>query len=140
MAGWLMSNGAARAVTEARSQVGKVTAEGMESVLRDPGAFARFQQAQGQLGAALSKLIAVSEAYPDLKATQGFRDLQVQLEGTENRIAVERMRFNEAAKEYNVARQRFPTVLIVGMLGDRFEDKPYFSAESGAAQAPEVKF
>jgi len=100
----------------------------------------RFQQAQDGLSSALSRLLVVSEQYPELKATQNFRDLQVQLEGTENRIAVERMRFNEAAQAYNTARQSFPTVLIAGMFGNRFAEKAYFKSQAGAATAPQVKF
>src|SRR5436190_5079125 len=97
------------AVAEARSKVGQITAQGADKLLSDPQAFQRFQQAQGELSSALSRLMAVSERYPDLKATAAFRDLQAQLEGTENRIAVERMRYNEAAQAYNARRQRFPT-------------------------------
>src|SRR6476661_4217921 len=87
------------AVTEARSKVGQVTSGAIENIARDPQAFARFQQAQDGLSSALSRLMVVAEKYPELKATQNFRDLQVQLEGTENRISVERMRFNDASRE-----------------------------------------
>lgn len=124
------------AVTEARSQVGKLTVD--PAVLQDPAAFQRFQAAQDQLSSALSRLIAVSEAYPELKATQNFRDLQVQLEGTENRITVERQRFNEAAQAYNTARRTFPTVLVAPMMG--FEERPYFQSQPGAEVAPKVQF
>jgi LemA protein len=124
------------AVAEARARAGQATV-GAE-VLRDPQAFERFQQAQSQLSSALSRLIAVSESYPDLKATAAFRDLMSQLEGTENRIAVERMRFNEAAQAFNAQRRRFPTVLIAGMLG--FPERPYFRAQEGADRAPKVRF
>ena len=124
------------AVAEARAQVGKLEVD--REVLEDPEAFARFQQAQDQLSSALSRLIAVSESYPDLKATQNFRDLQAQLEGTENRIAVERQRFNEAALAYDTARNRFPMVLVASMLG--FEERPYFQAQPGAETAPRVEF
>ena len=82
----------------------------------------------------------MSERYPDLKATAGFRDLQVQLEGTENRIAVERMRFNEAAQAFNTKRQSFPTDIIAGVFGGRFKEKAYFKAQAGAETAPKVKF
>ena len=82
----------------------------------------------------------VVEKYPDLKATQNFRDLQVQLEGTENRITVERMRFNETAQAFNTKRMSFPTVLIAGFFGSRFNEKPYFKAQAGAETAPPVKF
>jgi LemA protein len=128
------------AVTQARAQVGQVTAQATEKIANDPEALKRFQQAQEGLSSALSRLLVVSEKYPDLKATQGFRDLQVQLEGTENRIAVERMRFNEAAQAYNTARNRFPTVLIASMFGSKFPQKAYFQAQAGAATAPHVQF
>src|SRR5499427_7686304 len=128
------------AVTEARSKVGQVTSGAVENIARDPQAFARFQQAQDGLSSALSRLMVVAERYPELKATQNFRDLQVQLEGTENRIAVERMRFNEAAMAFNAKRDTFPTVLIAGLFGSRFQEKPYFKSETGAEKAPEVKF
>ena len=81
-----------------------------------------------------------TENYPQLKATANFRDLQAQLEGTENRITVERQRFNEAAQAFNTRRSRFPAVLIVGFFGDTFATKPYFQAQSGSEKAPEVKF
>src|SRR5262249_39739248 len=97
------------AVTQARASVGQVQAPNPKDLPNDPAAFARWQAAQDQLSGALSRLLVVAERYPDLKATQNFRDLQAQLEGTENRITVERQRFNETAREYNTARQRFPT-------------------------------
>jgi LemA protein len=84
--------------------------------------------------------MGVVEKYPDLKATQNFRDLQVQLEGTENRIAQERRRFNEAAQAFNTKRMSFPTVIIAGFFGSRFNEKPYFKAQSGAEVAPKVRF
>src|SRR2546428_218413 len=108
------------AVTEARARVGQVTSGAIGNIARDPQAFARFQQAQDGLSSALSRLMVVSERYPELKATAGFRDLQAQLEGTENRISVERMRFNEAAQAFNTKRQSFPTVVIAGFFGERF--------------------
>lgn len=128
------------AVAEARSRVGQISAQGMDKVLTDPEAFKRFQEAQQGLAGALSRLMAVSERYPDLKATAGFRDLQSQLEGTENRIAVERMRFNEVAGAFNTKRQSFPTVLIAGLFGRRFQEKPYFTAQAGSNVAPKVQF
>jgi LemA protein len=128
------------AVATARAQVGQVSAAGVEKMTTDPQALAKFQQAQDGLSSALSRLLVVSERYPELKATAGFRDLQVQLEGTENRIAVERMRFNEAAQAFNTKRQSFPTVLIAGFFGDRFKEKAYFTAQAGAETAPKVKF
>jgi LemA protein len=128
------------AVTEARAKVGTVSSVALENVTRDPEAFRRFEQAQGQLSSALSRLLVVSEKYPELKATDAFRDLQVQLEGTENRVAVERMRFNDAARAFNSKRDSFPTVLVAGLFGDRFREKPYFQAEQGAQAAPKVSF
>jgi len=128
------------AVTEARSKVGQVTSGAVENIARDPQAFARFQQAQDGLSSALSRLMVVAENYPELKATQNFRDLQAQLEGTENRISVERMRFNDAARDFNTKRNSFPTVLIAGFFGSKFAEKPYFQAVAGAEKAPEVKF
>jgi LemA protein len=125
------------AVTEARARVGQVNATG---IANDPQAFARFQQAQDGLSSALSRLMVVVEKYPDLKATQNFRDLQAQLEGTENRIAVERMRFNETAQAFNTKRMSFPTVMIAGFFGTRFNEKVYFKAQAGAETAPAVKF
>ena len=125
-------------VTEARAQVGKVAIG--KDVLNDPQAFQRFQQAQGQLSSALSRLLVVSERYPTLTATQNFRDLQAQLEGTENRIAVERQRFNEAAQAFNTKRNGFPTMILAGFFGARFNEKVYFQAQSGAQSAPSVKF
>src|SRR6266851_486772 len=103
-------------------------------------AFEKFQRSQDALSSALSRLLVVVEKYPDLKATQNFRDLQAQLEGTENRIAVERMRFNEAAQAFNTKRNSFPTVLVASFFGSRFNEKPYFRAQPGADQAPRVKF
>ena len=126
-----------RAVTEARASVGKVQISGSELV-NSPEAFARWQAAQDSLSSALSRLLLVVERYPDLKANQNFRDLQAQLEGTENRIAVERMRFNETAQAYNTARLRFPTVLVANLLG--FKEKAYFKAQAGAERPPKVEF
>ena len=97
-----------------------------------------FNEAQGQLSMALGRLMAVSEAYPDLKANQNFLELQAQLEGTENRITVARNTFNELAKAYNVLIRRFPKNIIAQMFG--FEKKPYFEAETGAEKAPTVEF
>src|SRR5436190_1535546 len=124
------------AVVEARAKVGQVTQGAAENIARDPQAFAKFQQAQDGLSSALSRLMVVVERYPELKATQGFRDLQVQLEGTENRISTERMRFNEAAQGFNTKRNTFPTVLIAGFFGSKFQDKPYFQAIPGADKPP----
>ncbi|MDE6515924.1 MAG: LemA family protein [Bacteroidales bacterium] len=99
---------------------------------------AQFEQAQGQVGSALGRLMVTVERYPELKATQNFRELQAQLEGTENRISVERKNFNEVVQVYNTRLRRFPTNLIAGMFG--FEKKPYFAAQPGAETAPEVNF
>ncbi len=126
------------AVTEARAKVGQVNLGGKAPVT--PQAMAGFQQAQEGLGSALSRLLVVVEKYPDLKATQNFRDLQAQLEGTENRIAVERMRFNQAAQTFNTKRNSFPTVVVAGFFGDRFRERVYFKAQSGAETAPKVSF
>jgi len=123
------------AVTEARSKAGQTTLSGAPENAEQ---LRQFEQAQDQLSSALSRLLVVVERYPELRATEAFRDLQAQLEGTENRITVERMRFNEAARDYNTARRRFPTVVIAGMMG--FDDKPYFEAEAGADQPPPVEF
>jgi LemA protein len=128
------------AVTQARARVGQVAPSTTgASPPSDPAALQKYQQAQDQLSSALSRLLVVVERYPELKATAGFRDLQVQLEGTENRIAVERMRFNEAARAYNTTRSSFPTVLVAGLFGPRFAPKAYFQAQPGAAQAPRVQ-
>lgn len=99
---------------------------------------AQYSQVQGALSSALSRLMAVAESYPDLKASQNFRDLQTQLEGTENRIATERRRFNEMVKSYNVYVQQFPRNLIAGTFG--FTPKSFFAAEPGAEKAPKVEF
>ena len=127
-------------VTEARARVNQISPAAMGDILKDPAAFQRFQQAQQGLSAALSHLFAVAENYPQLKATTNFRDLQAQLEGTENRIAVERQRYNEAAQAFNTARNRFPTVMIAGLFGDKFAPKPYFAAEPASQKAPQVTF
>jgi LemA protein len=128
------------AVAEARAQAGQISAAALQNATRDPAQFARFQQAQDGLSSALSRLMVTVERYPDLKATENFRDLQVQLEGTENRIAVERMRFNEASQAFNARRDSFPTTLIAGAFGSRFREKSYFEAQAGAQTAPKVTF
>jgi LemA protein len=122
-------------VTEARSKATSVTIDAANMTDED---MKRFQAAQGEVTSALSRLLAVAEAYPDLKANQNFLELQAQLEGTENRIAVERRKFNETATTYNTELKRFPTVLYAGMLG--FKDRPYFQAEAGSEVAPKVQF
>jgi len=103
-----------------------------------PEKLREFQRAQGELSTALGRLIAISENYPDLKASQNFLELQAQLEGTENRINVERKNFNDAAKEYNVKIRRFPNAILTAIFG--FEKKPYFEAEQGSDVAPKVEF
>src|SRR5918996_2645977 len=128
------------AVTEARAKAGQVTVQAGRDVVDNPESFQRFEQAQQNLSSALSRLLVTVERYPELKATQAFRDLQAQLEGTENRITVERMRFNEAAQGFNTRRNSFPTNVIAGFFGDRFREKPYFKAQPGSDVAPRVKF
>lgn len=125
------------AVTEARAKVGQIQVSADKI---NPETFAKFQAAQDGLSSALSRLLVVMEKYPDLKATENFKELQAQLEGTENRIATERMRFNEAAQAFNTKRMSFPTVLIAGFFGARFNEKPYFKAQPGSETAPKVKF
>jgi len=124
------------AVTEARAKVGQLTVT--PEVLNNPEAFAKFQQVQGEISSVLTRLMAVSENYPQLKANENFLALQSQLEGTENRISVERKRFNEAVQGYNTTIRRFPTNMLAGMFG--FEKKLYFEAQPGAETAPAVKF
>ena len=124
------------AVTEARSKVSSIQAT--PQLVNDPQAFQKFEAAQGQLTSALSRLMVVVEKYPDLKANQNFRDLQSQIEGTENRITVERQRFNEVAQDYNTTFHSFPTNMMTGMLG--FKEKSYFHAIAGAEAPPKVNF
>ena len=122
-------------VTEARSRVtGTVSSE----TLTDPAKFQKFQESQAALGGALSRLLVVAEQYPDLKANQNFLELQAQLEGTENRIAVERGRYNEAAQAFNTKFRQFPTNVMGGLFG--FKLKEYFKADTLAKTAPKVKF
>lgn len=126
------------AVIEARAKATSVTAEISPETLNDPQALQRFQAAQGELSSALSRLMVTVERYPDIKANQNFLSLQSQLEGTENRIAVERRKFNEAAQTYNSKVRRFPSNIAATIFG--FERKPYFEADAGADQAPTVEF
>lgn len=125
------------AVTEARAKLGSLDLRGAAD---DPALLQRYQAAQDQLSSALARLVAVSEAYPQLRANENFLALQAQLEGTENRISVERHRFNELASDFNTRRERFPTVMFAGLLGDRFKPKTYFTANAAAATAPQVQF
>lgn len=116
----------------------KATSVNIDASKLDANAIKKFQEAQGALTQALSKLLMVRESYPDLKANQNFLALQSQLEGTENRITVERMKFNKAAQQYNTYIRKFPKNMIASMFD--FEKKGYFEAETGAENAPEVKF
>lgn len=118
-------------VTKARSQVGQVH-------LDSPADLKKFDQNQGQLTSALSRLMVVAEKYPDLKADKNFQELQSQLEGTENRITIERQKFNEASREYNVYTRRFPESIIAGFRG--FKERAYFAAAAGSETAPKVEF
>jgi LemA protein len=124
-------------VTNARASVGRVTLDPNKAP-SDARQLEEFQAAQGQLSNALSRLVVVSERYADLKANQNFLGLQAQLEGTENRISVERNNFNTAVQDLNVAVRRFPTNMIAGMFG--FSAKPFFNAQAGAEKAPNVNF
>lgn len=123
-------------VIEARSKVSQINLS--SDALNDPNMLAKFQQAQSGLSSALSKLMVVVEKYPDLKANEGFLTLQSQLEGTENRIAVERRRYNEVAKVFNTFRRQFPTNLFAGFFG--FKEKAYFESKEGSDNAPKVEF
>jgi LemA protein len=125
------------AVTQARASVGRAQIT-PGAAPTDPAQLAQYEQAQAALGSALQRLLVVVEKYPELKANANFRDLQAQLEGTENRIAVARMDYNTAAQAYNTARLRFPTNLMAGILG--FKEKPYFKATPGSERAPAVQF
>jgi LemA protein len=124
------------AVAEARANAGKVQIT--PELLDNPEAFAQFEKAQGQLTQSLSRLLVSVERYPELRATANFKDLQAQLEGTENRISVERKRFNDAVGEYNTTVRRFPANIAASLFG--FSQKPYFQAAEGANKAPAVKF
>jgi LemA protein len=126
------------AVINARARATQVQAEITPEALNDPQMMQRFQAAQGELSSALARLMVVIERYPDLKANQNFLDLQAQLEGTENRIAVERRRFNDFAREFNTEIRRFPGNLLAGMFG--FDRKGYFEAQPGSETAPKVEF
>ena len=125
------------AVTDARASVGQVKLDPNQAPT-DPAKLQQYEQAQSSLGNALSRLLVVSENYPDLKSNQNFLDLQAQLEGTENRITTARNYFNQAAQDYNTAVQRFPTVFFAGMMG--FTPRPYFSATPGSETPPQVHF
>jgi len=122
-------------VTAARASVGSIRAQ---DILNNPAQFQKFQQAEAGISGALSRLLVVSENYPNLKANENFLALQSQIEGTENRIAVERMRFNEAAQAYNTRIKQFPAVIVARFFG--FSEKPYFQSTPGSEKAPVVNF
>ena len=124
-------------VTNARASVGRVQLDPSKAPT-DAAQLEQFQQAQGQLSNALSRLLLVAENYPQLRATEAFQNLQVQLEGTENRISVERNNFNAAVQEYNTALGRFPTNMLNKMFG--FQPRPFFTAQPGSERAPTVNF
>lgn len=123
------------AVVAARTKATQMT---IDADNLTPEKLQEFQKAQGEVGAALSRLLAITEAYPELKANQNFLELQAQLEGTENRISVERKNFNETARTFNTDIRTFPRSLLAGIFG--FEKRPYFEAEEGASNAPDVQF
>ena len=123
------------AVVSARAKATQMTID-IEDLT--PEKIEAYQKAQGAVGSALSRLLAVTENYPELKANENFKELQAQLEGTENRISVESRKFNETAREYNTSIRRFPKNIVASMFG--FEKRPYFEAEEGSEKAPEVKF
>jgi LemA protein len=123
-------------ITDARASVGRVQINPNQAPTEQQ--MREFEQAQGRLTSALSRLLVVSENYPQLRATENFSTLQAQLEGTENRIAVERQKFNDVTKSYNTAVQSFPAVFYAGMFG--FHPKPYFAADAGAEKPPAVRF
>ena len=127
-------------VIEARSQATQVGIEATPDLLNNPDAFAKFQQAQDSLSSALSRLLVVVERYPDLKAVAAYQDLMVQLEGTENRISVERGRFNQAAQRFNTRIRRIPTAWFIKLLNWPFAAKNYFASQPGAEEAPTVDF
>ena len=116
----------------------KATQMSIDPTKLDEESLKKFQSAQGELGNAIGRLLMITENYPDLKANENFKELQAQLEGTENRITVERQKFNESAKEYNTQIRHFPANIIAGMFG--FDRKPYFEAKEGADEAPKVEF
>jgi LemA protein len=124
-------------ITAARASVGQIKLDPNQAP-NDPAKLAEFQKAQDHLSGALARLLVVVERYPDLKATANFRDLQAQLEGTENRITVERQRFNEVVMIYNTAVKTFPNMLLARKFG--FQAKPYFAAQTGAEKVPPVRF
>ncbi len=127
-------------VIEARSRVGQISAQATNEILNDPAKFQQFQQAQDGLSSALSRLMVVVEQYPQLRSTEAFTNLMASIEGSENRINVERNRFNEVAKGYNTRVRQFPASLFISLLGWHFPPKPYFTATPGSEAAPKVDF
>jgi LemA protein len=123
-------------VIQARASASQVKLDA--NSIKDPAAFEKFQKAQDQLGSALGRLLVTVEKYPELKANQNYLNLQAQLEGTENRISVERGRFNDVTQAYNTLRRSFPTVIVASFAG--FKDRPYFKAAEGSDKPPQVKF
>jgi len=123
-------------VIEARSKISQIHVT--SDMLNQPEALAKFQAAQGALSSTLSRLLVVAEQYPDLKANKNFLELQAQLEGTENRISVERKRFNEVAQEFNTFRRVFPNIIVANFMN--FPEKAYFKEDEGASKVPQVKF
>jgi LemA protein len=128
------------AVTQARASVGQLSPEVLKNATTDPRAMAQYEQAQNNLGSTLSRLLVVVENYPQLKANENFLTLQTQLEGTENRIAVERRRYNEDVQAFNTRRYSLPTALYAGLFGSRFNARSYFQATNAAQTAPQVTF
>ena len=128
------------AVAQARASVGQISPQTIQNAINDPKAMAQYEQAQNNLGSALSRLLVVVENYPELKANENFLTLQTQLEGTENRIAIERRRYNEVAQAFNTRRNTFPTVVYAGLFGSKFNNKAYFQAQPAAQNAPKVTF
>lgn len=124
-----------QSVTEARAKATQISVDINDLT---PEKLQAYQKAQGEVGSALGRLLAISENYPDLKANENFKELQAQLEGTENRISVERRNFNEAARVYNTSIRKFPLNIFATLFG--FDKRPYFEAEEGTEKAPEVKF
>ena len=123
------------AVVAARSKATQVTVDAENLT---PEKLKAYQEAQGEIGGALSRLLAITENYPELKANENFKELQAQLEGTENRISVERRNFNEASRDYNTYIRKFPNNILSSLFG--FEKRPYFEAEAGTEKAPTVEF
>ena len=127
-------------VAKARASVGQISPQVVQNAVNNPQDFAKYTAAQDQLGSTLSRLLAVVENYPQLTATENFQTLQAQLEGTENRIAFERKKYNDVARAFNTKRDTIPTVFVAGLFGSRFNEKPYFQSQPGAEKAPVVNF